>query len=434
MKRKTGCIALIALAAALAAGPAAGASTPWTGGEAGSELKPLNSITADVFYAGEDLSFIPDAEGLQFRKGLNLIMFADGGFAPWKNAELRYTLRQDANGRYAKGGLQKLYLKQYVGIFSITLGKDSESIGPGAQALLLSNNAAPMPMLRVKTERPLLWHGKWDIDVVNAWLDDPHRPPPDRKDPRVFVGRLGWAPSDLLTLGLTRGEEYGGAGRPDYWPWEFPELLLGKHENQPGNKYDADGYLAYDVSLNLPARLRPAAARSLKVYYERACTDINPSKQFYWPFEMTLNAYLGGVVMDTGRQTFRLEFLMTPRLFYVHHWYPVEGYTYGGMSMGAPYGTQYRSLVFTHDMRFSGGRTLGYRATYLKQMAYPKAGMERWALAVYASRPAGRFTLAPYAGLDYAVNQDPNPLPTVTAPGAGDHLYLTTGLSTTLKF
>lgn len=421
---KGGWIAGLALAAGLATGAAAD----------GAGLKPLNSITADVFYAGEDLSFIPDAEGLQFRKGLNLIMFADGGFVPWKNAELRYTLRQDANGRYAKGGLQKLYFKQYAGNFSFTLGKDSEHIGPGAQAPLLSNNAAPMPMLRVKTERPLVWHGKWDLDVVNAWLDDPRRPPPDRKDPRVFVGRLGWSPTDLVTLGLTRGEEYGGAGRPDYWPWQFPELLLGTHDNQTGNFYDADGYLAYDVSVNLPPTLRPAAARSLKVYYERACTDTNPSKHFYFPFEMTLNSYLGGVVMDTGRQTFRLEFLMTPRLFYVHHWYPVEGYTYGGMSIGAPYGTQYRSLVFTHDMRFSGGRTLGYRATYLKQMAYPKAAMERYALAVYASRPAGHFVLAPYVGLDYAVNKDPNPLPTITEPGTADYLYLTAGLSTTFKF
>jgi hypothetical protein len=403
------------------------------------QAKPLESVTAGAYYAGEDLSFIEDAEGLKFRRGFNLLLLEDGSLAPWKNGELRYTLRQDMNGRYSKAGLHKAYLKQSFGKFSITVGKDSEHIGPGRQSLLLSKNAAPFPLLRVKTERPLQWHGKWEIVVVNGWLFEKRQ---DRDNPKIFIGRLGWTPVDLLSVGLTRASQYGGARRPALRPWELPRMLLGADENSTTGKYNTDGYLSYDITVNLPRGWRPTAAKSAKVYYESAATDMQASWQsedkgkYYFPFGInpTIPAYLAGGVIETENHTFRLEFIKTPRLFYIHSFYPVEGYTYNGLSLGAPYGINYRSLSFSHELRLSGGKSLEYRALYLKQYAYPDAAMERYGLAVSAKLPAERLTFSPYASFDYAVNRDPNPLPTITERGRDNKFYVTLGLSTSLKF
>ncbi len=397
---------------------------------AAAQLKPLDSVIAGGYYAGEDLSFVENAEGLKFRRGLNLLFLADGGLAPWENGELRYTLRQDINGRYAKTGLHKAYLKQAAGKFSITVGKDSEHIGPGRQSLLLSKNAAPFPMLRVKTERPLEWAGKWDIVAVNGWLFEERQ---DRDNPKIFIGRLGWAPVGLFSVGLTRASQYGGARRPAIMPWELPRLLLGADENASTGKYNSDGYLSYDAAVHLGRA---------KVYYESAATDMQASWQsedkgkYYFPFGMnpTIPAYLAGGVIETDNHTLRLEFIKTPRLFYMHSFYPVEGYTYGGLSLGAPYGINYRSLTFNHELRFAGGKSLEYRALYLKQYAYPSAAMERYGLALSAKLPSGDITYSPYASLDYAVNRDPNPLPTVTERGRDNKLFVTLGLSATFKF
>ena len=402
-------------------------------------VKPLDSVTGGAYYAGEDLSFVENAEGLKFRRGLNLLFLADGGLTPWKNGELHYTLRQDINGRYTKSGLHKAYLKQQAGKFSFTFGKDSEHIGPGRQSLLLSKNAAPFLMLRVKTERPLEWAGKWDITAVNGWLLEERQ---DRDNPKIFIGRLGWAPVSLFSVGLTRASQYGGAGRPALMPWEMPRMLLGADENSTTGKYNTDGYLSYDVTLNLPQGWRPAAAKSAKVYYESAATDMQASWQsedkgkYYFPFGInpTIPAYLAGGVIETENHTLRLEFIKTPRLFYIHSFYPVDGYTYNGLSLGAPYGTNYRSLSFNHEMRFTGGSALEYRLLYLKQHTYPAAAMERWGLSVSGKLPSGELTFSPYASLDYAVNRDPNPLPTITDIGRDNKFFVTLGLSTTLKF
>jgi len=413
---------------------AAGLASP-----AMAQVNPLDSITSGAYYAGEDHSFTENSEGLKFRHGLNLLFLADGGLTPWKGSELRYTLRQDINGQYVRSGFHKAYLKQYAGKFSFTFGKDSEHIGPGRQALLLSQNAAPFLMLRVKTERPLEWLGKWDIVALNGWLFEERR---DRDNPRIFIGRLGWAPIPLFTLGITRSSEYGGEGRPGLNPWEFPRMLLGADENSSTGKYNTDGYLSYDVSVSLPTSWRPAKVKNAKVYYESAATDMQASWQkedkgkYYFPFGInpTLPAYLAGGVVETERHTLRLEFLKTPRLFYVHGLYPVEGYTYGGLSLGAPYGINYRSLAFNHEMRFSSGRSFEYRLLYLKQYTYADAAMERWGLTISAKKPVGNITFSPYASFNYAVNRDPNPLPTITEKGRDNKFYVTLGLSTTLKF
>lgn len=406
---------------------------------AAAQLKPLDSVTTGGYYAGEDLSFVENAEGLKFRRGLNLLFLADGSFSPWKRAELRYALREDINGRYAKAGLHKGYLKQTAGKFSVTVGKDSEHIGPGRQSLLLSRNAAPFPMLRVKTERPLEWHGKWDITVVNGWLFEERQ---DRDDPKIFIGRLGWAPAGLLSLGLTRASQYGGARRPALRPWEMPRMLLGAGENSTTGKYNTDGYLSYDITVNLPGSLRPAAAKSAKVYYESAATDMqafwqNEDKgKYYFPFGInpTIPAYLAGGVLETEKHTLRLEFIKTPRVFYTHTFYPVDGYTYNGLSLGAPYGINYRSLTFNHEMRLAAGKSFEYRALYLKHYAYPDAAMERYGLALSAKLPSGNMTYSPYASFDYAVNRDPNPRPTITERGRDNKFYVTLGLSATRKF
>ena len=397
---------------------------------AGAQVKPLDSVTGGAYYAGEDHSFVENAEGLKFRRGLNALFFADGGLTPWRNSELHYTLRQDINGHYAKSGLHKAYLKQQAGKFSFTFGKDSEHIGPSRQSLLLSKNTAPFLMLRVKTERPLEWAGKWDIIALNGWLLEERA---DRDNPKIFIGRLGWAPASLLSVGLTRASQYGGAGRPALMPWEMPRMLLGADENSSTGKYNTDGYLSYDITLHL---------RRAKLYYESAATDMQASWQsedkgkYYFPFGInpTLPAYLAGGVIETDKHTLRLEFIKTPRLFYVHGLYPIDGYTYGGLSLGAPYGINYRSLTFNHEIRFAGAKSIEYRLQYLKQYAYPDAAMERYGLALSAKLPSGNITYSPYASLDYAVNRDPNPLPTITEKGRDNKFFVTLGLSTTLKF
>ena len=66
--------------------------------------------------------------------------------------------------------------------------------------------------------------GKWSFLIVDGWLNEKRN---DVTNPKIFLFRLTYKPLNFIELGGTRSTMYGGAGRPEYKPWEYPTLLMG---------------------------------------------------------------------------------------------------------------------------------------------------------------------------------------------------------------
>lgn len=141
---------------------------------------------------------------------------------------------------------------------------------------------------------------------------------------------------------MNRATLYGGKGRPGYSLFEYPRLVLGQEENIPGSRYDNDGHLGYDITLDIP--FKPFDL--FRLYYEKEATDVKSvlqkgeEFQFDLPF-IVVKLYEGAKtfgVLAKKDFSFRGELTMTEETVYLHHHYPYEGFSYKGMVLGYPYG------------------------------------------------------------------------------------------------
>ena len=120
--------------------------------------------------------------------------------------------------------------------------------GPGWDgSLILSNNARPFPSLvidRVFTDafgsKWLSWIGPWDFNVMFGQLESERHIP----DTQFFGMRFTFRPIPTLEIGLSRGAQWCGEGRP-CGASTFFDLLLGRDnqgddnidpESEPGNQ------------------------------------------------------------------------------------------------------------------------------------------------------------------------------------------------------
>ena len=356
-------------------------------------------------------------------------------------------MKQTVNRDWAKSEIFKAYGKYdfYGSRFSLELGKDSVNVGPAEYGVLLSNNAEPFLMLKLQTERALKFAGLWNFIVLNGWLDEKRQ---DVSNPQVFLVRVAWKPVSWLEAGGTRSTQYGGAGRPDYKVWEYPQMFFGEGENVAGY-WDNDGYAGYDLAVTLPPGKLHPKIKTAKVYYSDTGTDIEAFWQreggkyiFPFGFRLTLHAYQAGALIETENDSYRFEFAAVNPLFYTHHWYSREGYTYQGMSLGEPYGRNMKRAAFTHKHKFNPGLSLAYTLGCLVSPAFARNGVPldgpvketRYYLAVNGSRTYNSVVVEPYLRVDKTKNYDTDPLPTQFNVSSEDKLLLTTGLSVTYKF
>ncbi len=109
------------------------------------------------------------------------------------------------------------YVAANVTNWNVAFGKQSLWWGPGdGSALLFSDNAEPIDMLRVSRIAPFTlpwifrWIGPMKLDLFYGKLSGNQYPP----RPMIHGEKISFQPTPNLQLGFTRTGELGGVGRP----------------------------------------------------------------------------------------------------------------------------------------------------------------------------------------------------------------------------
>ncbi len=400
-------------------------------------LKPVNTITLKVFYTDADYLLIEGSSGLALVKGLNLYSFEDGFFSLGKRGVFYYQLKQSINKDLKRNELFRSYFKFRMGKFSLELGKDNVNWGPGEYGLLLSNNAPPYRMIKFETDKPIEFAGKWKFSILRGWLKEDRR---DVSDPNLLGLRIVWKPASFIEIGGTKTTMFGGEGRPSYKLKDYWELISSSKDNVSG-KYDNDSYAAYDISVYIPTDYFDI----FKIYYQEAGSDVNAIWQeedsselkdgFPFIFTLLKPAYQFGLLLSKGKNIFRIEYASTADVFFVHHWYPYEGYTYKGFSLGYPYGRNIRSVLIKFVHYLSDTNWIDFKAGWYTQPADENQKEKRYYLSMeYTHFVYNKIEIKPFLRIDYIKDYDEDRLPTQFSITNKTKLFTTTGLSISLRF
>jgi len=406
------------------------------------DFKPVENVEIKYFYSSRG-SFIPLSEGTGLEEGFNLYAYESGYWEPSGKFSLNYTLRQNLNEYFSKGGIYKAYANYKPGIFSFTFGKTSKTVGPSENSLILSKNAPPFLMLDLDTAEPVKFLGEWKFNILNGWLDEKRL---DLDDTRIIIVRAEYSPARLVNIALTRFSQYGGEGRPGFKLWEYPKMLLGSKENQSFDKYDTDGYFGCDLAFDLSGYFKKLDA--FKVYFQQIATDVSAPWQkedegeisFPFVFKLQANSYQAGLEIKKASDTFNLELTTINDLFYVHHYYNIEGYSYKGYSLGNPYGNHLWELYFSRKHSLEDGDYFKYKAGFLRQPAVENTRtnyaekMNKFYLEGELSKTKGEFVFTPYLRLEYDRNYDADGRPMHYDIKTANKLFIITGLSTKIRF
>lgn len=231
---------------------------------------------------------------------------------------------------------------------SVEAGKISTWYGPGRSgSLVLSNNASPVPGVRIRNAEPipmpgyLSFLGTLRYDLFVARMEG------DRETPHTLLSglRLSLRPGRHLELGLSRTMHFGGEGRASglsaWW-----NAFKGTRENEPGS--EGNQLAGFDVAVNLPFRHQP-----VRLYLEAAGED--EAKILGTPIPgPTKWAWLGGVFLPSlfgsSRADLRFEWASNHAEGNGPSWYThADGYAhrYRGRILGHPMGTDARQLDLT---------------------------------------------------------------------------------------
>ncbi|GAB6183576.1 hypothetical protein JCM13991_13170 [Thermodesulfovibrio hydrogeniphilus] len=237
----------------------------------------------------------------------------------------------------------------------LQFGKDSQWWGPGYHgALLLSNNAKPMRILKITNPHPILlpwvfkYLGPFRFVFFVTRLEKERTIP----EPYLWDTRINFKPHPYLEIGLQRTALLGGRGRPENLK-TWLRSLIGKGENI-STKEASDQRAGFDMKLTLPFKFQP-----LQVYLEAAGEDSTNYLPVKW-------AYLMGIylprVFSFERISIKGEYATThvkgyPNVWYTHHIYGPEAYTYKGRTIGHHMGTDskdiFLELSYLHDINKS---------------------------------------------------------------------------------
>lgn len=294
-------------------------------------VKPFDKAYIGYIYsdqAGQELNYNNDGD--IYEDGSNLRL----GFS--SRAELgRFSFYVNPEFRYSQND-EDLVMKEAYGIlgflgFKLEVGKHSQWWGPGYHgAILLSNNAEPLTLLKLTNPHPVLlpWvfrHlGLFRFVFFASRLEEERVVP----EPYLWGLRLNFKPIPYLEIGLQRTALLGGKGRPeDLSTWW--KSFTGKGENIAGVEA-GDQRAGFDVKITLPLEWQP-----LQLYLEAAGEDEAGGLPSKW-------AYLTGVylprILNFERIDFRAEYATThvagsPDVWYSHHIYR-SGYRHKGRIIG----------------------------------------------------------------------------------------------------
>jgi len=308
-------------------------------------IKPVDLLYSRYVYADSDIQALYyNNDGDLYEKGSNLrVGFTSRAELGWLsfyiNPEFRYS---DADS--------DLIVKRVYGVLNflgleLTAGKDSQWWGPGNHgAILVSNNAEPMTMLRLTNPQPVIlpwifkYLGPFRFVVFATRLEKER----DVPEPYLWGMRVNFKPHPYLEIGLQRTALLGGKGRPeDLSTWWKSFTALG--ETAVVNAVDdvGDQRAGFDVKLTLPFKWQP-----LQVYAEAAGEDEAGGLPYKW-------AYLTGLylprILNLERIGFRAEYATThvsgyQDVWYTHGIYGPKAYTYKGRIIGHHMGTDSKDI------------------------------------------------------------------------------------------
>jgi hypothetical protein len=305
-------------------------------------VKPFDSPYIKYAYTDSDIkNFSYNQEGDSFDKGSNLraglTSVAEFRWISFSiNPEVRYSEDDtDVIARRAYGVLD-------LSGVDITAGMDSQWWGPGYHgSILLSDNPAPVTMLRISNPHPVLlpwilrYLGPFRVTAFVSKLEEERKNIPE---PYFWGMRMNFKPLPWFEFGIQRTALLGGKGRSEglntWW-----KSFSGRGENKSGSG-SGDQRAGCDVKITLPFRWQP-----VQFYAEATGEDEAGSLPSKW-------AYLAGVYLPgfitLDRVDLRAEYATThvsgsPGVWYNHSVYK-SGYTYKGRVIGHHMGTDSRDI------------------------------------------------------------------------------------------
>ncbi len=437
----------------------------FTGVQQKSFWQIVSSTGFDYFYSNRPHNFIHGSSGRKFEHQSTVTTFQRGNFLLFDTLGFYWDFRQNnyldkAHWEGFDLDIYRIYAKLKLWKLSFTGGKDNIHLGPGEYGLLFSSNIEPYWMIKFQNEETIKLWGDWNFVFMKGWFLEERE---DVNDPEVFAIRLTYRPRGLFSffeLGMTRTALYSGEGMHSYKFYEYPYLILGREDNVPRSKWDADGFGAIDFTFNIPMYKLVPAVRVFKFYFQEAGTDISAIWQVeddkivlpYLLFRFYERAYLTGIFMATENNIFRLEYSKTARSFYRHHNYPRQGFQYKGLSGGHPFGTNHQAIRFNHRHWFNNAFSFKWELGYYQLPAHSSLDHSKKFSAFFPMFSLGDglvrrgygtlwadlvlkgHLLRGYLSVDGGAKSDENPSPTTVKVGNEGSVDVVFGLSAILRF
>jgi hypothetical protein len=219
----------------------------------------------------------------------------------------------------------------------LTVGREALWWGPGFRgSLLLTDNSRPFDLVRLETVQP--WRVRW-IGPVSAHLFMTRLEADRLAIPNPYLAgvRLAFRPHPLLEFGLARTAMFGGEGRPvtANLIWDVVRARGENDVSNPGNQLAAS-----DVVVRIPWRVQPVTLYA-EVGGEDEAGGV-PSHP-----ALVAGVYLptifGAPQWEVRAEAADNALADVPGVWYQHGVYQ-SGYTYRGLVIGHPMGTDARML------------------------------------------------------------------------------------------
>jgi len=233
--------------------------------------------------------------------------------------------------------LEEICFKVGIGNLEMGFGRDTLWWGPGYHgSMLLSNNAYPLPMLKLSNQRPykLPWllkeMGDWNSVFFISRLEEKRV----ISEPYLVGMRTEYNPFSYFTFGMSRTIILGGEGRPHLSLSDYVRIFraAGRTEFKEG-KLNTDQLAAFDFTLRLPRSQQEFFKwlSNIELYWEYAGEDR------FAPWENEAPGYLLGIytpdLFRFNGLDFRAEYAKTGSSWYTHGTYGT-GYRYKGSILG----------------------------------------------------------------------------------------------------
>jgi len=228
--------------------------------------------------------------------------------------------------------------------WDVVLGKDSQWWGPGYHgALLMTNNAEPLTMLKLANPEPV--HLPWIFDSLGPIrftffvtnLENTRSVP----DPYLYGMRFDFKPSPYIDIAFEKTALVGGKGRPHDLKILLESLISRTHG---GQDYKSSNYVnidderaGLDIKVTIPWRIQP-----MQIYLEADGEDQSSRLPVPQSWAFVEGIYLPRILGEE-RLDLRLEYATTqgrvldPSIWYTHVDY--TSYTYKGNIIGHHIGT-----------------------------------------------------------------------------------------------